>query len=103
MNPKLKQKFANNVDENMRKFVKWDHVKTAFEIDVYGNRRKRHLSKLTEAHVDEAKLKKMSVHHATQVLSQTVGEEIKTLAEHQSISLYQSIVEKFILLFLFSI
>ena len=88
MDPKLKQKFAKNIDQNKRKIAKWEHIKTAFEIGAFVPWRERHLSKLTDAHIYEAKLKKMSVHHATEVLSQTVGEEIQKLAEHQSISLY---------------
>ena len=84
MNPKVNQKFANNIDRGKRKFASWEHVKIAYQIDVYGNERERCLSKLTDAHIYEAELKKMSVHHATRVLSVTVGKEIKRLAENES-------------------
>ena len=79
--PKVKKKFAKITPESEknRKFAKWEHVKIAYNIDVNGSRGERHLGKLTEQHVAEHKIKKMSVHHATQVLSETVGTEIKKL------------------------
>ena len=85
-NPKLKKKFADtkNIDPNVRKFVKWEHIHTAYEIDVHDPRTERHLNKLTHAHNYEEKLTKMSVHHATEVLSETVGRIIISLTEKKS-------------------
>ena len=87
--PKVKKKFAKTTPESQksRKFVKWEYVKTAYDIDVSGSNGERHLGKLTEQHVDVNKIKKMSVHHATQVLSETVGKEIKMLVEKKGESL----------------
>ena len=35
---------------------------------------------ITEAHMSDSKLKKMSVKHAAQIFRSTVGEEVKRLA-----------------------
>lgn len=64
-----------------RKFASWDHIQAAFEIDAHPVEVKgpRKLPKLTESHIYEQKLKKMSVKHANQVISNSVG---NYLVEH---------------------
>lgn len=61
-------------------FASWEHITMAYEIDLYGLHEGRRLPKLTDAHIYEEKLKKMSVKHSSQVLSETVGIQIGKLA-----------------------
>ena len=75
--PRVKKVFAKiHANNSKRNFAKWEHIKTAYDIDVYGPDQNEKFTKLTEEHITANKLKKMSVHHATQILSETVGNEI---------------------------
>ena len=66
--------------ENTRKFANWEHIIIAYEIDIHENKLDRTMRKLTDRHVFLNKMKKMSVKHATQVLSRTFAAYIKALA-----------------------
>ena len=52
----------------------------AYEIDIHGHHEHRFVPKLTDEHIDEKKLKKMSVPHCMEMLSNTVAARIENLA-----------------------
>ena len=47
----------------------WNHIITAYEIDVHGDLIERHVPDLTEQHVYPGKINKMKVKHMMQVFS----------------------------------
>ena len=55
--------------EKERKFAKWEHVITAYEIDTFSGNNVRHVPKLTAKHVYPKRINKMSVMLAMDVLS----------------------------------
>ena len=73
-----------NSEKNSCKYANWDHVITAYEIDIHGNRENRMMPKLTNEHMYEEQLKKMSVSHCFQVFSNMVANTIDELAENNS-------------------
>ena len=71
-----------------RRFAKKNHIKTAYEMEVHGGRSQR-MPNLTEKHMSADQLKKMSVKHAAQTLSSTVGNEVSRLTKNKgSIAIY---------------
>ena len=66
--------------ESARTFAEWKHIVTAYEIDVYGTQERRFVPKLTDRHVYPEKIKKMSVHIMTQVLSLSLASRLDRLA-----------------------
>lgn len=77
----LELDFNENKKEEDRIFVSWKHVILAYEIDLHSTSRvERRLPKLTHAHVYEEYLKKMRVKYCTQVMSDSVADEIEQLS-----------------------
>lgn len=68
--------------ENEREFAAWDHIQIAYEMDHYAlePEKEYRLPKLTDAHIYDDKLKRMSVHHALEVFSDAVADELERRA-----------------------
>ena len=66
--------------ESERTFTEWKHTITTYEIDVYGTQERRFVTKLTDRHVYPQKIKKMSVHIETQILSPSLASRLGGLA-----------------------
>lgn len=64
--------------KNGKEEARWSDIVQLYELD-QGEYDFRMLNKLTDAHVYAAKLKKMKVRHAAQVLSQRVSGTLRTL------------------------
>ena len=69
-----------NRKEEERKFAKWEHVITAFEIDAYSGNNIRHVPKLTVKHVYPDRINKMSVMMCMNVFSGKLSGRIDGLA-----------------------
>lgn len=82
MTKDLELDFRNSKKPSEREFASWDDIKTAYEIDcasqTFGDRK---LTKITPAHVEEIKIKKMRVKIMAQVFSTTYGDKIQRLAD----------------------
>ncbi|TGZ50609.1 Uncharacterized protein DBV15_11884 [Temnothorax longispinosus] len=61
-----------NCDEKEKRITSWDVIKTAWIMDKKLNTIRPQLKKITKEHIEEDKIKKMRVKHATQVLSGTL-------------------------------
>ena len=60
-----------NLRKEGRKFGSWDHIVSAYEIDIYSSFLERHVPELTEQHVYAEKVKKMKVKLMMQVFSRS--------------------------------
>lgn len=73
--------------EENRSFDSWSHIQIAYEIDAHGPE-KRRLKKVTACHMYENKMKKMSVSHATQILSLSMANEVDRQATSKGIDFF---------------
>ena len=63
-----------------RKFAAWNHVITAYEIDVYSDLIERHVPDLTDQHIYPEKINKMKVKHMMQIFSKKMSCFVDLLA-----------------------
>lgn len=75
----LEINFNDNKSENAREFASWDHIIIAFEIDVYG-RKERTINHITNEHIYEDEIRRMSVKHAAQVFGGRFGDFVYDLS-----------------------
>ena len=80
LNKDLEYDWDPRKSESERTFAEWNHAVLAYEIDVFGNGRIRAMGKITDQHVYPHLIKKMSVKHCYQMISNTVGSTIQGLA-----------------------
>lgn len=66
--------------EENREIGSWNHIITAYEIDVYSFLLERHIPSITEQHVYPDKVKKMKVKLMMQVFSKKMCQFIDLLA-----------------------
>lgn len=71
---------GKDIQYQKNKFATWDHIITAYKIDMFAGNNIRHLPKLTDKHVYPQLIKKMNVSLCTQVFSRTVANRIKDLS-----------------------
>lgn len=60
-------------------FASWLHIIKIYEIDLYSLNGIRQLKNLTHAHIYPNKIKKVSVHHCTEVFSNKTSDYMKKL------------------------
>lgn len=84
----LEEDYSTSKPMNQRKFGSWEYVQMAYEIDAYelSGDRQRRLPKLTDRHIFESSMKKMSVKHCIQALSKSTGDEINRLIDTEGLS-----------------
>lgn len=75
----LEINFDDRKPENEREFASWDHIIVAFEIYMYG-RKERAINHITNDHIYEDKIRRMSVKHAVQVFGGRFGDFVHNLA-----------------------
>lgn len=83
----LEEDYSSSKPQNQRIFGSWEYVQMAYEMDAYelSGDRERRLPKLTDRHIYEKSMKKMSVKHCIQALSKSTGEEINRLIDTQGL------------------
>ena len=69
LNKNIEIDFDAHLKDEDRKVASWNHIITAYEIDVHGDLIERHVPDLTEQHVYPGKINKMKVKHMMQVFS----------------------------------
>ena len=80
LNKDLEYDWDPRKSESEKTFAEWNHAVLANEIDVFGNRRIRAMGKITDVHYYPHLIKKISVKHCYQTISNTFGSTIQALA-----------------------